>query len=309
MDVTVSIVTYNSADCIAACLDSVLAQTGVALEVTVVDNASSDQTLERLKPYEGRVGVIANRENVGFGRAHNQALRSALGKYYYLLNPDAQIGRPDALQRLCTAMAAHPQWGLAGTAVLTPGGENEALPELTYPGESHARNDFSGLPGQIAWIIGASLFFRSEVFAQLGGFDPEFFLYSEETDICLRLRQLGSEIGYVDEVSVRHIGGASEAGRDPYDVWTRRMQGMHVFWKKHFAPEDVQGLVRRDLRRARYRAFLNGLLARMQPPRSAAWLKQRRYEAIADTSAGFLAESAGLPGRQADAPPITPHGR
>ena len=92
----------------------------------------------------------------------------------------------------------------------------------------------------------------------------------------------------VEDAAVRHIGGASESGRDPYEVWTRRANGLHLFWKKHYPPTDVDKLLRRNCFRARYRMLVNGWLARFQSPKSNAWQKHRRYRAVWETSKSLL---------------------
>src|SRR5262249_48788965 len=159
---------------------------------------------------------VENRDNVGFGRACNQGFAASKGRYIYFLNPDAQLIGSYPLANLCHALSEHKNWGMAGSRVVSATGEWKE-PATSYPGQAHIRKDFSGLPGRIAWVVGASMIVRREVYAELGGFDPEFFLYSEETDFCLRLRKCGYEIGMVENSAVRHIGGASESGRDPYE--------------------------------------------------------------------------------------------
>ncbi len=286
--VSVIVVTYNSASCIRACLESVLAQQNVAVEIIVVDNASQDDTVNQVCRFGTKVNLMANKENVGFGRGCNQGFKSSSGQFIYFLNPDAQLEQRDALATLGRALHSHPHWGLAATRVVSATAEDESPPATSYPGQSHARNNFADLPGKIAWVIGASMFIHRGVFAALQGFDPEFFLYSEETDLCLRLRKLGHEIGFVDRVTVRHIGGGSEQDQDPYEMWRRKTNGIHRFWKKHYAPEDATQLVRRDLRRARCRLFLNRILAAFGSLHSNAWQKHRRYQAVRDASASFL---------------------
>ena len=287
VDISVIIVTYNSADCIAACVESVLAQTEASFEVTVVDNASTDDTLARLKGLPCR--VIASTENLGFGRGNNLGFASSSGRYIYLLNPDARLAAKNSLAELCRRMEASPRWGMAGTEIRSADGQVQGHPATDYPGARHVHRDFSKLPGEIAWIMGASMFIRRELYEKLGGFDPGFFLYSEETDFCLRLRELGFEIGYLSEVAVNHIGGASEDRRDPYDVSARKLRGLLRFRQKHYPSEDCAFLARRDLRRARWRMFWNGLLARMQPPHSRAWQKHRQYRAIWEVTREHLA--------------------
>ncbi|MFO1515050.1 MAG: glycosyltransferase family 2 protein [Verrucomicrobiota bacterium] len=289
--VSVIVVTYNSASCIRACLESVLAQQGVTVEIAVVDNASQDDTVGVVRDFGTRVNLMANQDNAGFGRGCNQGFAASSGQFIYFLNPDARLVQPDALAALVHAIRSHPHWGMAATRVVSATGKDESPPSPIYPGQTHAKNDFARLPGRIAWVIGASMFIRRDVLAALNGFDPDFFLYSEETDLCLRLRKLGHEIGFLNEVTVRHIGAVSERGCDPYAMWTRKMEGLHLFWRKHFSPGDTAHLVRRDLRRARFRLLLNGILAALQPPHSTAWQKQRRYLAVRNTSLRFLSSS------------------
>jgi GT2 family glycosyltransferase len=291
MDVSVIIVTYNSASSIADCLKSVKEQKEVESEILVIDNASSDRTVDVVRGSEAKPILTENRENVGFGRACNQGFAASKGRYIYLLNPDAQLIGSNALATLCRAISEHNGWGMAGSRVVSATGEWKR-PATAYPDQSHVGKDFSRLPGKIAWVVGASMMIRREVYSELGGFDPQFFLYSEETDFCLRLRERGYEIGLVEEAAVRHIGGASERGCDPYEVWTRRANGLHLFWQKHYPPADVDKLLRRNRFRAGYRMLVNGWLARFQSPKSDAWQKHRRYRAIWEISKSLLSARA-----------------
>jgi hypothetical protein len=282
---SVIIVAYCSAAQIERCLDSVCAQEGLSTEVIVVENASGDGTAETVRRYGRGVRLLANHENIGFGRACNQGFAASKGQLIYLLNPDAEIVGKNALRCLAREMANHPQWGMAGTRIVSHNGPS--FPNYSYPGQKKVRNDFHTLPGRIAWVLGASMVIRRDVYAALNGFDPDYFLYSEETDFCLRLRKQGHKIGYVESIEVQHIGGASERGRDPYEVWGRRMSGMHLFWSKHYRPEDVERLVRRDQSRAHVRMLLNRLLSCFSPAGSRSWEKSRRYRAIFETSRAF----------------------
>ena len=286
MDISIIVVTYNSARHIKACLQSVMEQSGVALEVVVVDNASEDNTLKELAGFN--IHVTANRENVGFGRGNNAGFAASHGRYIYLLNPDACLVGTDALARLCRKMDANPRWGMAGTKMLSEEGKIENLPAPEYPGDRFVHRDFSQLPGQIAWIIGASMIIRRELYERLNGFDPGFFLYSEETDFCLRMREAGFEIGYIPEVAVKHIGGGSEDMGDPYEASARKLKGLLQFRQKHYPPEDCVFLAKRDLQRARLRMFWNGFLARLQPRRSGTWRKYRQYQGIWEVSRQYL---------------------
>ena len=291
MDISVVIVTYNSAGQIENCLASLSLQTGVAFEVIVVDNASQDDSPARARRFS-HARVIASPENLGFGRGCNLGFASSTGRYIYLLNPDTRLADARALAGVCQAMDAHPAWGMAGTRVRSADGHHESEPATEYPGQRHVRQNFASLPGQIAWILGASMIVRRELYAQLGGFDPAFFLYSEETDFCLRLRKAGHEIGQILEVTVEHVGGASEDPRDPYQTAARKLRGLILFRQKHYSPDDCIRLAKRDVHRAWFRAGWNRLLASLQPAHSPAWQKSRNYQAILEVSREYLHKSA-----------------
>ena len=292
--ISVIIVTYHSADCIRTCLDSVCRQEGVALEILIVDNASTDDTVKMVREYIGdkkNIRLLANRENVGFGRANNQAFAASSGEFIYLLNPDAQLVQPDALKMLRTEMASHPAWGVAGTRILQGDGQEELAQCVQYHGQEHVRGrDFSTLAGHRAAVLGASMFFPRRVFGEMGGFDEDYFLYQEETDLCLRLREKGHEIGFVPEVTIKHIGEASERGRDPYETWRRRVNGMLLFWKKHYPAADAIRLAEMERKRSRYKMISYGWLAKLQPANSSAWQKHRKYRAIWEQSRSFIAQ-------------------
>jgi len=288
MDVTVLIVTYNSAGTIGECLTSLQAQIGVQCEVIVIDNASTDGTTEVVRKWGGGLRLLANKENIGFGRANNQGFADGSGHYLYLLNPDARLTQSNALGKLKAALEQHPDWGMAGTKVISAGGRREGKPANAYPGQSRVHRDFSKLPGQIAWVSGASMFFRRQVFASLGGFDPDFFLYNEETDLCLRLREKGYVIGYVDTVEVTHIGGVSERANDPHQTALRRLAGLHLFWQKHYSKEDMIHLARVDQLRAAFRMLGHGLLATLRPAGSPSRRKRQYYRALWISSSDFL---------------------
>jgi GT2 family glycosyltransferase len=291
MDVSVIIVAKNAADYIGQCVESVLMQEGVTCEAIVVDNGSTDGTVAKAKALNCQ--VIASEKNLGFGPGNNKGFSASSGRYAFFLNSDAWLMKKDDLANLCRRMDAEPKWGMAGTKVLSLDGTLQTAPDDQYPAQRHVHRDFSKLPGRIAWILGASMFVRRHIFEKLGGFDPDFFpIYSEETDLCLRARELGYEIGYIPEVAVTHVGGSSEDPRDPYECSMRKLRGLLKFRQKHYPPEDCVSLARRDLRRARLRMLWNGFLARWQPPNSKAWRKHRNYQGIWEVSREYLTSTA-----------------
>jgi|SRR5581483_1926556 len=290
-DVSVIIVTYNSAPCIAECVASVRQQQDIAVEIVVVDNASADNTVGVVRGLGPDVRLIASQENTGFGRGCNLGAAASSGKIFFFLNPDAQFDGPAALADVLRAFEKNPRWGGLGTRVARPDGKVENPGETTYPEQKRMRCDFSKLPGKLAWVLGASMGVRREAFDAIGGFDPGFFLYSEETDLCLRLRQAGWEIGFLPEVTARHIGGASDVSGDPYRMWLLKMTGLHRFWAKHYPREDVRRIVRLDWFRSGYRKRWHGMMALLQGKNSRSWLKSREYAAISEASKRFLADN------------------
>jgi len=288
-DISVIIVTYNSSECIQACLDSLWSQKGVDYEVIVVDNTSTDDTLLTVR--NNRSLLLENEENIGFGRACNLGMARSTGRYIFLLNPDARLTDESDLAQVCRLMDENPRWGLAGAKVLSPNGSLESPPAREYPGQKHVQRDFSQLPGSISWVIGAAMIVRRDIYLQVGGFDPEFFLYSEETDLCLRIRECGYEIGWMEDVSVRHIGGESEKGVDPYDTACRKLRGLLTFRTKHYAHRECVFLANRDRRRAFFRMITNGLLALVRGKTSTAWEKYRMYRGVWKTSKHYLASA------------------
>jgi hypothetical protein len=236
---------------------------------------------------------VANRENVGFGQACNQGAALGRGRLVYLLNPDARLVEVDGLRRLAEAMATHTRWGLAGTRLVSADGRTVSLPARAYPGQRHLQRPLPALPGAIAWVGGASLCVRREVYEALGGFDPGFFLYSEETDFCLRARQAGHEIGYVDEVEVRHVGGASEEGRDAVEIWRRRLAGLHRFWLKHYEQSDVVRLLRRERLRATFQAGCYRWGRHLPWASGRAEFRYRRNVTIVEMSGELLGKLRG----------------
>ena len=285
-DISVIIVTYNSSECIQACLDSVCSQKGVDYEVIVVDNASSDDTLLTVR--NNRCALLENEENIGFGRACNLGISRSTGRYIFLLNPDAILTNEGDLAQVCRLMDENLQWGLSGAKVLSSNGSLESPPAREYPGQKHVQRDFSKLPGSISWVIGAAMVIRRDLCLRLGGFDPAYFLYSEETDLCLRIRELGYEIGWMENIVVRHIGGESEKGVDPFDTACRKLRGLLTFRTKHYTPKECWFLANRDRRRSFLRMLTNGFIAFLRGKKSREWEKYRTYRGVWKTSRDYL---------------------
>jgi GT2 family glycosyltransferase len=272
---SVLIVNFNSGLYARDCIDSLLKQQGIALEIIVVDNASGDDSLPILRTAFGnQITLIASEQNLGFGRANNLAAKSASKEFLLLLNPDTCIADSHVLAGLVTFLAQHPHMGMVGPAIQEPRKGKQVLPRLRYPSARYLRHtpQLQNLPGDIAWLLGACMLMRRAVYEELHGFDPDYFLYGEDADICLRLRQLGYEIGYYGEVSITHVAGASEIGADSLDKWLRKKRGLFLFARKHFDRQDALRLAKSNIRKS----SLKLLLMEIQAIFSSGYTKSRQ---------------------------------
>ena len=279
-DISVLIVNYNGGDVLPNCLDSVLNQQGVSYEVLVIDNASQDHSHEVLQRYDKQITTVYSPKNLGFGKANNQLAKLARGTWLYLLNPDASLTKTDDLLKLRDFMLAHSELGLAGTRILQD--NKHILPQHHYQAEHALLPSLRNLPGDIAWVLGASMMIKHPAFTEVSGFDGDFFLYGEETDLCMRLRMAGYAIGYCEEVEIEHLGGYSEAEQPAYDTTVRKQRALHLLYHKHYCPKEVKKLLAKTLWRARYRYLWYKM--RKLWRRSNLLNKECHYKAIIDTT-------------------------
>lgn len=230
-DCSIVIVSWNVRDLLRACLQSLPAAAGPDLqtEVIVVDNASTDGSAALVRAEFPAVRLLAATANQGFARANNRGIAAGRGRLVLLLNPDTEM-RPGALAALVTWLDRHPAYGLAGPRLLNPDGSPQSsrrrFPTLgtALVESTPVQALFPWLPvlrryyvldrsddeeQEVDWVTGACMLARRTALAAAGGFDPGYFMYSEELDLCRRLRQAGWRIGYVPAAVVVHHGGQS----------------------------------------------------------------------------------------------------
>ena len=234
------ILNYRTAELAVEAAEGALREmAGLAGEIVIVDNASPDGSFEYLQAASaergwaegGRIHVVSAGRNGGFGAGNNFAIRAGLSTgdkpdYVYLLNPDA-VPEPGAIRALVDHFETHPRIGVLGSLILTPDG-NPAYGAFRFPTivrefEDAARTAvFSRVlergretspialePREVDWVSGSSMMFRRAMLDEVGLFDERFFLYFEETDLCLRCKRAGWEIWSLPASRVVHIGGAS----------------------------------------------------------------------------------------------------
>jgi N-acetylglucosaminyl-diphospho-decaprenol L-rhamnosyltransferase len=245
---SVVVVTYNSAATIRACLRSIEAG-GVPAEIVVLDNASTDDTVELVRREFPQVRLIASPSNAGFGRGCNQAWRETSAPYVLLLNPDAQL-QPGAVLALLAFARATPDAGLIGPRLLNPNGTLQhscfRFPNLRMvrtglffdlPIDSPQNGRYLEAeyerPHPVEHLLGACLLIRRAAIEQVGLLDEGFFMYFEETDLCYRMQAAGWQNWYTPSATAVHVG-AHSTSRDPERMSAIFFQSQARFWRKHY---------------------------------------------------------------------------
>ncbi|NBC26089.1 MAG: glycosyltransferase [Bacteroidetes bacterium] len=254
-DISVIIVNYNVKEFLANCLQSVRKATeALQTEIFVVDNASSDGSIPFLKHRFKDVTFIENRENLGFGKANNQAIQKANGRYTLLLNPDTLL-QEDTLHILRNYMDEHKACGACGCKILNPDGtfapeSRRSIPTVSaavykaigltamFPKSRHFGSYYQGWKdedegGEVPVLSGSFMFFRTECLKQVGGFDERFFMYGEDIDLCYRVSNAGWQIHYVPDTAIIHYKGESTKKNEL--AYNRVFNNaIYTFFDKHY---------------------------------------------------------------------------
>jgi N-acetylglucosaminyl-diphospho-decaprenol L-rhamnosyltransferase len=247
----VVIVTFNVREEIGACLDSLVGHTApYRTEIVIVDNASSDGTVDAVRARWPEVRVIETGANLGFARANNVGIRATRSEFVLLLNPDTVIP-PAAIPTLVRGLAGHPEAAAAGPRLV----DERGFPELSFGwaigpfgelrqkivGGLHNRrvrravrlvDEWARQAGPREWISGACLLLRRADLEEVGLLDERYFMYTEDVDLCVSLRKRGREILFVPQSEVLHLRGRS-AGRNPATERMRRLSQLAYYQKHH----------------------------------------------------------------------------
>ena len=255
MTLSVIIVNYNVKHYLNQCLESVCrASQGLQVEVFVVDNLSTDGSIPYLRERYPEVIFIENKENVGFARANNQAIRQSTGKYVLLLNPDTIVGEGTFVDFI-QFMDAHPEAGGAGAYMLrtdgtfapesrrglpTPfvafckmSGLASLLPKSRVFGRYYMRYLDENEANEIEIISGAFMWLRREALDKAGLLDEDFFMYGEDIDLSYRIMKSGYK-NYFLPSRMLHYKGESTVKSSYRYVYTF-YEAMRLFFRKHYA--------------------------------------------------------------------------
>jgi len=222
VDLSILVVSWNTRDLLARCLQSVQDSLhGAAYELLVVDNASIDGSAAMVRDRFPAARLIENLENVGFSRANNQAIEQSRGRCVMLLNSDACLVG-DAARQLVCYLEAHPRTGIVGPRLTSPGGAPQVacgpLPTLASEivsllgmdkSQPSRRHKSSGPAVETGWVKGACLTARRKTLEQIGLLDEQFFMFSEEIDLCRRARLAGWDVVYLPSAEVLHLEAGS----------------------------------------------------------------------------------------------------
>ena len=246
MKLSVVIVSYNVRQYLTACLDSVsLALKGIEGEVFVVDNNSSDDSVETVCRDYPWVHLINNKENLGFSKANNIAISKSKGEYVLLLNPDTKVA-DDTLHGVIEFMDKHPEAGAAGVKMHNADGTLAPESRRAIPTPWVAALKMIGMtkryylsylpwdkPGKIEVVSGAFFMLRHKAIEQVGLLDEDFFMYGEDIDLSYRLLKGGWQNWYLP-FDIIHYKGQSTKKTDFRYVHVF-YQAMLIFFRKHYS--------------------------------------------------------------------------
>lgn len=324
-EITVVVVNYNSGDYLRGCLASLARQTHANFEVIVIDNASTDGSLERASEKPAKLTIMKQAENLGFARANNIGAAAGKGQWLALLNPDAEA-EPQWLEAMLRAVREHPghrmvaslQFSLHDPAKLDGAGDNYLAYGYAWRGGfDHSASEAPGA-GECFGPCGAAALYPRAAFLDAGGFDERYFCYHEDVDIAFRLRLLGERCQFAPDARVRHAGSAITGRTSRFAVFHGVRNGVWTYFKNmpgHILTLTIVvwllGAVLLLIRGAFRGAFLptlDGFVAAFRgigPAfRARRHLKARRTVDPADLWAAFTWNPFAYLGRQIDVRPF-----
>ncbi|WP_135556429.1 glycosyltransferase family 2 protein [Paenibacillus cymbidii] len=267
MDLSILILSFNTRDLTLQALRSVdRSVTSYTYEVIVVDNDSKDDSVACIRSEFPQVHLICNRDNIGFAKANNQAMKVARGRYFLLLNSDTEVA-PDSLDIMLRFMDERPRVGASGCKVVLPDGSLDKACRRGFPTPSASFYYAFGIaklfpdkphfnqyqlgylsPDEeyaVDCLVGAFMLVRRETVEQVGMLDEAFFMYGEDVDWCYRIKSAGWEVYYYPRTTIIHHKRASSRSK-PIKITYEFHRAMVLFHRKHYQSKYnfvVNGLV------------------------------------------------------------------
>jgi GT2 family glycosyltransferase len=245
---SICIVNWNTRNLLKDCLNSIYADPQAASwDLVVVDNASTDDSVQMIRSAFPQIQLVVSDENLGFVGGNNLAIEHARGDYLLLLNSDTRV-EPGALGSLVDFLASNPEAGAAGPRLVGADGAlqlscgrspnlasefvNKLLLHKLLPFFKFGRWDHAEIR-EVGWITGACLLVRREVVEQLGPLDPQIFMFYEDLEFCMRIRRAGWKIFYHPFSQILHLGGQSTR-KNLRNMLVISQRSLFYLFQKHF---------------------------------------------------------------------------
>jgi GT2 family glycosyltransferase len=247
---SIIIVNFNGKDDTTRCLSSLFRfLPDNEYQIIIVDNNSKDDSVESLKSNYPKIEIIERKENEGFGRANNTGAEIAAGKYLFFLNNDTEL-ISDILTPMTDFLNKNPEVGVVGPRILNsdlsfqlssgkfPSILNEyaarkwqiqSANNKHYLKWKNKQEQFN--TGKVDWVTGAALLIRRSIFEKIGGFDRHYFMYFEDSDLCLKVKRLGYATYWISEYSLLHYKGRSYSQADSLILEEYRKSQLHYYDK------------------------------------------------------------------------------
>lgn len=258
MKLSVIILNYNVCNFLRQAILSVQsAIKNIEAEIIIIDNNSPDDSCAMVRAEFPELLLIENKENIGFGRANNQAVEHAKGEFICILNPDTAVAA-DVFEKCLDFIEATPDCGAIGVRLID--GTGNYLPESkrNLPTPSVSLSKITGSKNQhntyyanhvaedgvgtVTVLPGAFMFMRRSLYNKVGGFDKAFFMYGEDIDLSYSIEKAGYKNYYLGSAYVLHYKG--ESTQQDKEYLDRFYGAMHIFYKKHFSKNLLQdGLI------------------------------------------------------------------
>ncbi len=267
MDLSVIIVNYNVKEFIYNLLPSIKkAGEGLSFEIIIVDNASSDGSVEYIRKDFPEVNLIALDQNLGFSKANNIGLKEAKGEFLLLLNPDTLLSE-DTFRVMIDFFRANPGAGLAGCKILNPDGSLQLACRRSFPGPWTSFCKVTGLSTlfpkskifaqynltyldenatyEVDAVSGSFMMLPKAVYDKIGGLDERFFMYGEDLDWCYRVQKAGYKVCYVHSTQIIHYKGESTK-KSTINETEIFYNAMHLFVEKNIPGSFLVHLILRS---------------------------------------------------------------
>lgn len=267
MKISIIIVNYNHKYFPRLCVEAIeAAHVNADIEIIVVDNDSKDESLDTLRKMhcENRIQLIESGKNIGYGKGNNLGVTHARGEFVIVSNPDVFV-QADTMQILLDHMEAHPEIGILAPRLRYYNGEVQPscrrhmtftdlvikrtflkhLPYFRHRLKKYLMKDFDhNTVQEVDLVTGAYFMMRRSVYKQVGGFDPRYFLFMEDYDLCRKVHGAGYKVVYFPKAEARHYHKRLSDGHT-FSLVTKRVFWLHLasafkyFWKWRHAAIDL----------------------------------------------------------------------